>query len=132
MNLKLNRKYKGTDCIIGELSVNGKFECYTLEDVERPVKIAGVTAIPRGNYEIIISWSARFGKPLPLLLQVPNYDGVRIHQGNTAANTEGCILVGTVKKSNSIEKSAVAFSALFPKIEAASKKEKVFIEITGN
>ncbi len=131
MNLKLIRKYPADDCVIGELSVNDQFECYTLEDVERPVKLAGMTAIPRGNYEIVITFSERFQVPLPLLLGVPNYSGVRIHPGNNAANTDGCILPGKGKTENSVTESRVAFEALFSKLYAASKVEKIFLEITG-
>jgi hypothetical protein len=132
MNLKLIRKFPGKDCIMGELYVNDQFECFTLEDIERPFKIAGVTAIPRGFYKIVITFSARFKKPLPLLLEVPDFDGVRIHSGNTSENTEGCILVGKIKKQNSIEESRLAFNTLFPKLELASQTEKIFIEITGD
>lgn len=131
MNLKLIRKYPGTDCVIGELYVNNQLECYTCEDVERAVKIAGVTAIPRGIYEIVITYSDRFKKPLPLLLNVPNYEGIRIHPGNTAADTEGCILPGRGRTANGVSQSVDAFNALFGKIELAVKTEKVFIEIQG-
>lgn len=131
MDLKLIRKYPATDCVIGELYVNGKFECYTLEDIERPLKIAGVTAIPRGHYEVVINFSARFKKPLPLLLNVPNYDGVRIHPGNASADTEGCILPGKTKTKNSVLQSRDAFNALFTKLKVAAGKEKIIIEITG-
>jgi hypothetical protein len=131
MNLKLIRKFPAKDCVIGELYVNNQFECYTLEDIERPVKIAGVTAIPRGIYEVVITFSERFQKPLPLLLKVPDFDGVRIHPGNTSADTEGCILVGKTKGQNVIEQSKDAFNALFSKLEAASKNEKIFFEIAG-
>ena len=131
MNLKLIRKYPNVDCVIGELYVNNKLECYTCEDIERPVKIHGVTAIPRGIYEVVITYSDRFKKPLPLLLNVPNYEGVRIHPGNTAADTEGCILPGKGKTLNSVTQSVEAFSALFAKLDLASKKEKIYIEIKG-
>jgi hypothetical protein len=131
MNLKLIRKYPASDCVIGELYVNDQFECYTCEDIERPVKLDGVTAIPRGNYEIVITFSERFQKLLPLLLNVPNYDGVRIHPGNTSADTEGCILPGKGKTENSVTQSRDAFAVLFPKLDAAAKKEKIFLEITG-
>jgi len=131
MNLKLIRKYPADDCVIGELFVNDEFECYTLEDIERPVKIPGITAIPRGHYEVVITFSERFQKPLPLLLNVPNYTGVRIHPGNTAANTEGCILPGKEKTNNSVTHSQDAFAGLFQKLDAASKVEKIFLEITG-
>ena len=132
MNLRFLRKHPSADCIIGELFVNDVFECYTLEDIERPVKLPGITAIPRGFYEVVITFSARFKKQLPLLLKVPNYDGVRIHSGNIAADTEGCILVGKVKRINSIEQSRTAFKNLFSKLEAASKVEKIILDLTGD
>jgi len=131
MNLTLIRKYPATDCIIGELFIDGKFECFTLEDIERPIKIAGVTAIPRGKYEVVLTFSNRFKKILPLFLKVPNFEGVRIHTGNTSSNTEGCVLVGKSKTATSVTESRSAFNVLFPKLEAAAAKEKIFIEIKG-
>lgn len=131
MNLKLVRKTFTEESTIGELSVNGKFECFTLEDKVRAVKIHGRTAIPEGIYEVVITFSDRFKKPLPLLLKVPNFEGVRIHSGNTAADTEGCILVGKTKSKDFVGGSRDAFKALFPKIEAALKKEKVFLQVAG-
>ena len=131
MNLKLNRKFSAKDCIVGELSINGTFECFTLEDIERPLKIAGVTAIPRGFYEVVITFSERFKKPMPLLQSVPNYSGVRIHSGNSAADTEGCILVGTARQDDKILNSRAAFDALFQKLEAAAAIEKIIMEVTG-
>ena len=131
MNIRVLRKTFTEESTIGELSVNGQFECFTLEDKVRAVKIHGKTAIPTGIYEVTITFSDRFKKPLPLLLNVSNFAGVRIHSGNTAADTEGCILVGTTKAPDKVGNSKVAFKALFEKIEAALKKEKVFIEVTG-
>ncbi len=84
MELRIKRTDFSDQSTIGELSVNGQFECYTLEDKVRPEKIAGKTAIPAGRYEVVISFSQRFQRPLPLLLKVPNFEGIRIHPGNTA------------------------------------------------
>src|SRR2546423_440555 len=94
MQLQLKRKTFTDKSTIGELAVNGVFECFTLEDVVRPEKIKRETAIPAGRYEIAITFSDKFQKFLPLLLNVPNYEGVRIHSGNRPEDTEGCILVG--------------------------------------
>lgn len=129
MELQIKRTDFSEESTIGELSVNGVFECYTLEDKVRPVKIAGKTAIPSGRYEVIINFSQRFQKQLPLLMNVPNYEGVRIHSGNTAANTEGCILVGETKTENFIGESRWAFNRLFEKLKIASETEKIFLEI---
>jgi len=79
----------------------------------------------------VITFSERFQKPLTLLLNVPNYTGLRIHPGNNAANTDGCILPGKGKTINSITHSQDAFADLFQKLDAASKVEKIFLEITG-
>ena len=129
MELQIKRTDFSEESTIGELSVNGVFECYTLEDKVRPVKIAGRTAIPSGRYEVIINFSQRFQKQLPLLLNVPNYEGVRIHSGNTAANTEGCILVGETKTDNFVGESRWAFNRLFEKLKVAAETEKIFLEI---
>jgi hypothetical protein len=129
MELQLKRTDFLENSTIGELSVNGKLECYTLEDKVRPVKIKGKTAIPAGRYEIIINYSQRFNRLLPLFLNVPNFEGVRIHPGNTAADTEGCILVGMTKEKEFIGQSRVAFDRLFAMLKAASETEKIFIEI---
>ena len=129
MELQIKRTDFSEESTIGELSVNGVFECYTLEDKVRPVKIAGKTAIPSGRYEVIMNFSQRFQKQLPLLLNVPNYEGVRIHSGNTAANTEGCILVGETKTDNFVGESRWAFNRLFEKLKVAAETEKIFLEI---
>lgn len=120
MKITLKRKSLTAECTIGALYIDGVFECYTLEDTVREVKIAGVTAIPKGIYRVIINISNRFKRLLPLLLDVPGFEGVRIHPGNTAKDTEGCILVGTSElNGSSIGSSRVAFDALFAKMQAA-------------
>ena len=131
MNLKLVRKTFTHESTIGTLFVDGKTECFTLEDKVRAVKIKGQTAIPAGIYEVTVSFSDRFQKPLPLLLNVPNFSGIRIHPGNNPDDTEGCILVGTTQAKNFIGNSRVAFKALFAKIQKALPKEKIFIEVVG-
>src|SRR6185436_11982224 len=130
MELKLIRKTFTDNSTIGELSVNGVFECFTLEDKVRPVKIKGETAIPAGTYEVAVTFSNKFQKFLPLLLDVPNFEGIRIHTGNTPKDTLGCILVGQGKGADSISASRLAFATLFDKIQAVVRTEKVFIEIT--
>jgi hypothetical protein len=99
--------------------VDGIFECFTLEDAERPVKIKAETAIPKGTYKVIINESNRFKRLLPLLLNVPNFEGVRIHSGNTNHDTEGCILVGQSRNKEYIGQSRKAFEKLFKKMQKA-------------
>jgi hypothetical protein len=130
MILELKRKIFTDDSTIGEISIDGAFVCYTLEDKVRDAKIYGITAIPYGKYEVIVSFSNRFKQYMPLLLKVPGFEGVRIHPGNKSADTEGCILVGSSKSLNFIGSSRVTYKSLFAKIKLAAKKEKIFINIT--
>lgn len=102
MKLVLKRFEFGTNYTIGKLYLNDEMLCYTLEDTVREVegqpveqwKIPGNTAIPKGTYAVIIDHSNHFNKNLPHILNVPGYEGVRIHSGNSDKDTEGCVLVG--------------------------------------
>lgn len=120
MRIEIERIDRNQSRTIGKLYVNGQFTCYTLEDRERSgPKVPGETAIPSGTYRVVITESPRFGKPLPLLLDVPGFEGIRIHSGNTAADTEGCILVGLGRTSNGIVSSRVALGNLQHAIQRA-------------
>lgn len=132
MRLKVMRTSCGPTCTIGSLFVDGKLECYTLEDITRPagVKVYGKTAIPTGTYNLVVTPSNRFKRDLPLVEKVPGFEGIRIHPGNTAADTEGCILVGKGKAADAVTHSREAFDALFRKIrEALDAGEKVTLEV---
>lgn len=126
MKLLLKRLHRTDVSTIGELYVDGVFECYTLEDIEREVKIKSETAIPKGKYKVMITMSNRFKRQMPLLLNVPNFSGVRIHAGNTNHDTEGCILVGQTRSKDFIGKSRKAFDNLFKKMQ---KAKSITIEI---
>lgn len=119
MKITVKRLHRTERSTIGELFIDGKFECYTLEDVERKVKIPSETAIPKGTYIVGITLSNRFKRLLPILIDVPNFEGVRIHSGNTNHNTEGCILVGTTRSKDFIGSSRLAFDKLFKKMQSA-------------
>lgn len=122
MEIRVNRFKYGPKSTIGKMFINGVEECYTLEDVVRKdgPKVDGQTAIPTGTYEVIIDDSTRFQRPMPHILRVPNFTGVRIHSGNTDADTEGCILLGTAMESEDfISGSKDAFNGFFPKLKAA-------------
>jgi len=119
MQITVKRLHKTDTSTIGELLIDGIFECYTLEDAERPVKIKAETAIPKGTYKVIINQSNRFKRLMPLLLNVPNFEGVRIHAGNTNHDTEGCILVGRTRSKDFIGQSRKAYDKLFKKMQAA-------------
>ena len=133
MDLTLKRTDFTKRSTIGELSIGGVMECFTLEDVVRQdgVKIFGETAIPAGRYTVDITFSPRFGRELPLLLNVQGFVGIRIHPGNTAADTEGCILVGSSKAADFIGHSKDTFDHLFPKLQAArARGEPITLEVS--
>lgn len=130
MKLQIVRDIFTDKSTTGKLYVNGKFECYTLEDVIREQKIFGETAIPYGVYPIILDLSYRFKKILPHILDVPEFEGIRIHTGNTPEDTHGCILVGMTRKQDWIGQSQIAFKFLMEKLEEAyDRKETITLEI---
>lgn len=131
MKVTINRLDFTDVSTIGEMLWDGKFQCITLEDTCREHKIKGVTAIPAGEYEVIVTYSTRFKRDLPLLVGVPDFDGIRIHNGNTDKNTDGCILVGKTKQTNWIGSSIDALNELFPKIVETLKTEKITIAVIG-
>lgn len=134
MELTLNRIFLGSSATIGELLINDKHLCDTLEDRVRPEgeKVYGKTAIPEGTYEVKLTHSPRFKKILPEILNVPNFSGIRIHTGNSSKDTEGCILVGTWdgEKEDWVGSSKIAFDELMTLLEEATdNKEKVTITV---
>ena len=125
MQLRVNRYKKCEKSTLGRLFVDGQVECYTLEDVRRAdgVKVQDATCIPPGTYKVIIDASVRFKRDMPHVLDVPGFTGIRIHSGNTDADTDGCILLGTkVTNDDFISGSKDAFDAFFPKLKAAIDK----------
>lgn len=131
MKLHVIRHDKTPARTIGRLDINGDDFCWTLEDAVRTgPKIYGQTAIPAGTYTVQLTMSNRFKRVLPLLVNVPGFEGVRIHPGNTAADTDGCILVGMGRTDDTITQSRVAFDELFQRLDQASKRgESLSIEI---
>lgn len=140
--LELIRKYKKKNYTIGKLYINNVYFCDTLEDTDRGLnnemsldqikskKIKGQTAIPSGTYEVIVSYSPKFKRFLPLIVDVPGYSGIRIHPGNTHADTEGCILVGENKVVGKVLNSKVTFNLLYEQLKRASdNKRKIQITI---
>ena len=98
----------GDTFTIGKMYIHGQYVCDTLEDVLREVKIKHKTAIPYGTYPVKNTYSPHFKRILPELFSVPNFSAIRIHAGNTEADTSGCILVGTYNGDRSIVSSKVA------------------------
>jgi hypothetical protein len=135
MKLLLHRQTFSDKSSVGTLYVNGLKECHTLEDRDRHLeeggeKVYGETAIPRNTYKVVITYSNRFKQPMPLLVDVPGFEGIRIHPGNTDQNTEGCILVGVGIGQDRLYNSRQAYEKLFNNLEAAeSLGEEIEIEI---
>lgn len=142
MNLILKRIHEGDEFTVGQLYKENKYGlepiCYTLEDKVREVKgvpvsiwkVQDKTAIPTGTYPVVVTMSNRFKVKLPLLQNVEGFTGIRIHSGNSSANTEGCILVGMNwdGRSDWIGSSKVAMSVLMPIIESSTSP--VTLQIT--
>lgn len=152
MKIKINRVGKEYTYTIGKLFIDGVYFCDTIEDKDRgldqstplstieKLKIPSQTAIPTGTYKVAMNFvSPRFSKKamydsisgrLPRLLDVPGFDGVLIHIGNTAKDTDGCILVGYNKVKGQVLDSKNTFFKLYAKLkEASDKNEQITITI---
>ncbi len=132
MELKLVREIFTDNSTIGKLYNGDVFLCYTLEDMTREegIKIPGRTSIPYGRYEIAITFSPKYNRKMPILLNVPMFEGIRIHSGNDDGDTEGCILVGLSKGKDMIFESQLAYVKVKELIGAKiAYDEKVFITI---
>jgi hypothetical protein len=152
MKLILNRFYKGPEYTIGRLYIDGKYFCDTLEDVDRGIlqtmplskiaemKIPGKTAIPRGIYPVSLDiQSPRFKKYkqysfcdgyVPRILDIPGFDGILIHIGNYAKDTDGCILIGTNSSKGMVSNSTATFKKFYQELQiAANNDEQITIEI---
>ena len=108
------------------------FKCNSLEDTVRinSPKIPGKTSIPAGRYKIIIDFSNRFQKLMPHILNVPNFEGIRIHSGNKAEDTEGCILLGIHTAPGFIFNSRETYNKFYTILEEVLQTEEVYINIS--
>lgn len=136
MELKVVRSVFNSKSTLGKLYVNNAFFAYTCEDTVRNLngncskKIQNETAIDAGRYEVILSFSNRFQKYLPLLIDVPCFSAIRMHGGNTAADSEGCILIGAEgDMKERIWNCASKVNSLVAQMKAVEKKEKIFLSI---
>lgn len=142
MKIKLSREVFTDKSTIGQMFIDGKYFCDTLEDKNRDenkngifdngeVKIYGETAIPYGNYDVTVSYSNAFKRELPLLLNVPHFEGIRIHRGNKPEDTKGCILVGEYKETPNWISNSTPYEIKLTGLikEAISAGHKVTINI---
>ena len=124
---------------IGKLYVDGKYFCDVLEDKDRGLdssmteseilekKVKGQTAIPTGHYNIDITYSPKYKRMMPLLLDVKGFSGIRIHSGNTSKDTEGCLIVGKNKQVGMVLESRDTYKRLF---EMMQGEKNITIDIT--
>lgn len=142
MEIRINRIARKERYTIGNMYVDDTSFCDTLEDTDRGLadtmtideilakKVKAQTAIPMGKYDVILTFSPRFKRVLPLLLNVKGFEGIRIHPGNTAEDTEGCLLVGENKEKGKVINSRATFETLMSILLSCEKrKEKVTITI---
>ena len=136
MKITVERDIIGEGWTSGKLYINDGFFCYTMEDQDRHLeefqedKVDGQTAIPRGTYKLIIDFSQRFQRQLPRLLDVPGFTGVRIHTGNDASDTHGCILVGTGRSGSWLSNSRIAFVKLMEVLDNAyDRGEEITVDV---
>ena len=140
MKLTLKRIALRPTYTIGKLYVDDVYFCDTIEDTVRDInkngkfdngekKIHSKTAIPYGNYEIKWTYSPRFKKYTPQLMNVPSFEGIRIHAGNTSADTEGCLILGENKQVGKVLNSRATINKFYQIIKEACSKGKVTIEI---
>ena len=139
MELEIHRLEKSDNgkATIGQLYIEGTRQAYTLEDRVRASgeKVPKETAIPAGRYRVIVDFSNRFQKLMPHVLNVPMFEGIRIHPGNTDVDTEGCILLGETHTPGEdfIGSSRVAFENFFPMLKAACDRgEECWLTITDD
>jgi hypothetical protein len=141
MEIKVVREKESDEWTSGKLYLNGKFECFTLEDQKQKVKVMHETRIPAGRYEILLRkfgghhdhYSVRFPqlhKGMLWLQDVPGFRDILIHIGNTDDDSSGCLLVGKTFTDGKLGTSTIAYKELYAKvIPAFEKGEKVFITI---
>lgn len=123
MRLTVNRYPAVDEAVIGTLSIDGEFECYSLEHL--------AVIIPVGTYQITLYNSPHAGHIVPLLQNVPDRDLIEIHSGNSPEDSRGCILVGQTHTSGTIGDSRLAFAHLLPKIQNALQAgDLVFISVS--
>lgn len=143
MKLELKRKALMDAYTVGDLFINDVFFCNVLEDKVRDfnkdgdlndsgeTKVYGETAIPYGIYTIDLTYSNRFKKILPLIENVKGFEGIRIHPGNTAVDTHGCLLVGNNTEKGKVTDSRKVFEKLMIRlVDAHEMKETITIKIS--
>ena len=144
MTIRIDRKWKKAEYTISRVFIHGNYlGCNALEDTDRGLlqsmqiaeiqkrKIKGKTAIPRGYYDVKVTWSEKYQRNMPLVMDVPGFSGIRLHSGNAAKDTEGCILFGKNDKVGWISDSRYWTDKIYRLIDAALKKGEKVTLIVG-
>jgi len=129
MNWLLQREPSETTRTHGGIYVDGVWQCYSLEDVVRSVKIKGETAIPPGRYRLSFEDSARFGPDTITINGVPGFTHIRIHGGNSENDSSGCPLVGMERTATGIRNCAPALNTLKRLLRQGLEDGEVWIDI---
>ena len=142
MRITVQRRYLCESYTIGTMFINGNYFCDTLEDKVRDLnkdgdlldegeeKVYAETAIPYGKYRVILNYSPKFKRELPLLLNVKHFEGIRIHRGRTASHSSGCLIVGENKVKGQVINAEKYEVELVKRIrEAISHNEEIWIII---
>ena len=147
MEITLIRGLRADNYTEGKLSFDGEPVCDTIEDRDRDAnrngvfdggetKVYGETAIPNGRYRVTLGYSPRFspkygGRRIPFIHDVPGFEGIRIHTGNTAADSLGCVIVGVRSGAGVVSDSKATFlNRVLPPLEAADvRKEEIWITV---
>jgi hypothetical protein len=144
MTIRIDRQWKKAEYTISKVYINGRYYgCNALEDTDRGLlqamqiaeiqkrKINGKTAIPRGYYDVKVTWSEKYQRNMPLVVDVPGFSGIRLHSGNSAKDTEGCILFGKNDKVGWISDSRYWTDKIYRLINTALAKGEKITLIVG-
>lgn len=130
MTIRVIREPSLNATTLSVVMVDDRFFSFGLEDAIREVsgkpvaswKVPGETAIPAGRYRLAMTYSPKFQRVMPEVLDVPGFDGIRIHAGNSQADTQGCLLLGVQRAGARVIDSVKACAMLTTFIEAAEKR----------
>ena|SRR6185436_2115727 len=140
MTITLERKFKTPTSTEGNLYINGRWFAHTIEDVVRAkpgewhkdLKVYAQTAIPYGKYPVMVTWSNRFKRPLTGVFNVPDFEGIRIHNGTSEKSSAGCIIVSYKAAGHLLVNDKQAMNDLCDRVKAVQDREKVWLEIVDD
>jgi hypothetical protein len=137
MRMVLERKFFTDKYTEGNLYIDGKWFCHVIEDVVRAkpnkwkssLKVWGKTAIPYGTYPVLVTWSGKFKRQLTGIFNVPDFEGIRIHNGKNETSSAGCLIVSYKAGKGYVVNDKKAMNDICDMVTEAQKKGKIFIDI---